>query len=233
MSKYVEPKEGLNAFTCPYCSSYSQQNWFNLHTVPQGNSGYTVFSEAKFSQCVVCNKYTVWYKFSIPVSGAPSSRPLITSVFMMILPKESPAPIPSEDMPEDVKMIYEEARNILNDSPRGAAALLRLGVQNLMPHLSQKGDNINDDIGELVKNGLDPIIQKALDSLRVIGNNAVHPGQIDLQDDTETANKLFTLLNTIIELTITRKKFIDSIYDELPDSDKKAIEKRDNKKKEL
>ena len=53
-----------------------------------------------------------------------------------------------------------------------------------------------------------------------------------LQDDTDTANKLFTLLNATVELTITRTKLIEDVYDVLPDSAKKAIEKRDSTKKE-
>ena len=54
-----------------------------------------------------------------------------------------------------------------------------------MVHLELKGKNIDDDIGALVKRGLDARIQKALDVVRVVGNNAVHPGQIDLRDDNE------------------------------------------------
>jgi len=38
-----------------------------------------------------------------------------------------------------------------------------------------------------------------MDSLRVIGNNAVHPGEMDLTDDTEAASALFNLLNFVVE----------------------------------
>lgn len=72
-------------------------------------------------------------------------------------------------------------------------------------------------------------IQKALDSVRVIGNNAVHPGQIDLKDDTDTAISLFKLLNMIVEIMITQPKKVDEIYGKLPTSAKEAIKKRDKK----
>ena len=63
-----------------------------------------------------------------------------------------------------------------------------------MPHLNESGKNLNYDIGNLVKKGVPEHVQKALDSLRVIGNNAVHPGELDLKDDVETAILLFRLI---------------------------------------
>lgn len=41
-------------------------------------------------------------------------------------------------MPLEVKVIYDEARAVLNISPRSSAALLRLGLEMLLPHLGAK-----------------------------------------------------------------------------------------------
>src|SRR5229473_2853992 len=54
------------------------------------------------------------------------------------------------------------------------------------------------------------------DIIRVIGNNAVHPGTIDLRDDQATALALFDLLNLIVDEMITRPREIDEIYKRLP-----------------
>jgi len=105
--------------------------------------------------------------------------------------------------------------------------LLRLCIQKLCKELGAGGENINKDIGGLVKNGLDSRIQKALDVVRVTGNNAVHPGTMDLTDDNELVNKLFKLVNLIVEEMITKPKEIDTLYGALPESAKQAIEKRD------
>jgi hypothetical protein len=136
-------------------------------------------------------------------------------------------------MPGEVQGDYAEARDVLRVSPRAAAALLRLATEKLalvlldrhgVPH----GDNLNDNIGLLVKNGLPSSIQKALDSLRVIGNEAVHPGMLDLKDDQTTALSLFKLLNIIVENRITEVDEIEKLYAEkVADTKKDQIEKRD------
>jgi hypothetical protein len=146
----------------------------------------------------------------------------------MIYPTSGAAPLPNPDMPEDVRQDYEEARSVLNISPRAAAALLRLAVQRLCKHLGQPGKDINTDIAALVKTGLPPTIQKALDSLRVAGNQAVHPGQLDLYDDATIATRLFGLLNVIVDNQITQPRAIAELYDTtVPANLQQAITTRD------
>ena len=83
-------------------------------------------------------------------------------------------------------------------------------------------------IGSLVQKGLPIIVQKALDAVRVIGNKAVHPGQIAFDVDYKTTvETLMKLLNIITERMISEPKEIDGIFDALPQSAKDSIEKRD------
>ncbi|HEY6336794.1 MAG TPA: hypothetical protein VI113_13010, partial [Alphaproteobacteria bacterium] len=49
----------------------------------------------------------------------------------LLWPSRGEAPLPNSDLPSDVRGDYDEASTILNLSPRGAAALLRLGIQKL------------------------------------------------------------------------------------------------------
>jgi hypothetical protein len=147
----------------------------------------------------------------------------------LIYPVKGEAPPPNVDLPADILSDYLEASAILDLSPRGAAALVRLCIQKLCKHLGQPGENINADIKALVAAGLDSRVQKALDAVRVIGNNAVHPGSMDLSDDRATAESLFKLLNLIAEKMISEPKHVDEVYASLPPGARAAIEARDKK----
>jgi hypothetical protein len=163
-----------------------------------------------FCICEHCKSWSYWYKER------------------MIVPCEAPVSPAHVDMPEECLSDYNEARSIVALSPRGSAALIRLALQKLMTVLGEKGKNINDDIGSLVQKGLPIQVQQALDYCRVVGNNAVHPGEIELNDTPEIAHHLFAMINFIVEDRIARPKQIESLYSLLPEGAKEAIEKRDS-----
>lgn len=145
----------------------------------------------------------------------------------LIHPSIKAAPMAHPDMPPDILIDYDEARNIAQDSPRGSAALLRLCVQKLCKHLGEPGKNINDDIGSLVKKGLPVEIQQALDIVRVIGNNAVHPGELSGEDVQQVATTLFELVNHIVEDRISRPKKLATLFTSLPTKALAGISNRD------
>lgn len=258
--KYVPPSIVQTAFNCPHCGALAKQSWFKLAanrhekdelperfledradlsvlkemdeeqrerllnwfnrvktglpTIEPNQGGryyYFDIFNTNVSQCFNCNKISVWIGSALawPVSGD--------------------APLPNADLSDEVRLDFEEAGRILNLSPRGAAALLRLAIQKLCKELGQKGENINADIA-LVEKGLDVRVQQPLDVVRVIGNQAVHPGQIDLRDNRFTAEKLFGLVSLIADIMITQPKHIAAMFDGLPEGARKAIERRDNGK---
>ena len=80
----------------------------------------------------------------------------------------------------------------------------------------------------MIPQGLSPKIQQALDLLRVVGNNAVHPGQINFDDNSEIAQKLFGILNFIAEELITKPKELEQLYADLIPTDTQGhIKQRD------
>ena len=65
--------------------------------------------------------------------------------------------------------------------------------------------------------------------MRVIGNEAVHPGQMEISDSPEIASTLFALVNFIAEKMISEPKAIEQIYGSLPPEKLAAIQRRDSR----
>lgn len=222
---YTPPELDKTAFHCPHCHAFSKQRWGRPHAamIPENqtpsNPGNAITNNRPISDCWVefcdhCGKFTIWV----------SNR--------LVHPEFIGGIVSSPDMPDEVKRDFEEARSIVGRSPRGAAALLRLCIEKLCKDILQddtRGD-INKDIGRLVELGLPPDVQRALDTVRVIGNECVHAGQLDMRDDKETADKLFGLVNFIVHDRITRPKEIAALYGKLPPSKLEGIERRDSRK---
>ena len=225
---YVSPSVGSDGFSCPFCNAYAGQKWYRARVQPVGVEHINPGPEAKLalaggsgharevlnlfvSQCDRCNDMAVWLHERLvwPVTGT--------------------APVPNPDLPVDVRVDYEEASAIASESPRGAAALLRLAIEKLCKTLVPAKDNINDAIAVLVKKGLNVQVQQAMDVLRVVGNSAVHPGQMDLKDDTKTVGALFALVNLVAEAVITQPKLVSAMYEGLPADQLARIENRDGK----
>jgi len=247
------PSTRSKAFSCPHCGAFADQTWFklgatrkegapffdtagarqNLATLKIDSDGrarmlsfldrldsgevffdgdsalYNPLCNIDISRCRSCNKVALWI-----------ANRLLHPVHQFSIP-------PHPDLPPDIHTDYLEAAAIHQQSPRGAAALLRLAIQKLCTHLGETEKTIDAAIGSLVKKGLSGMVQQALDIVRVVGNEAVHPGTIDLRDDQATVERLFTLVNLITEQMIATPKHIQAMYAALPPEKLKGIEQRD------
>jgi hypothetical protein len=206
---YTPPYLNGDAFNCPNCGAYASQDWSR-----QFHNRNTHIPALNTALCGRCNDFSVWWHGEL------------------IYPATTPVERPSNDLPTEVKRDYDEAAQIVQKSPRAAAALLRLAIQKLCTSLGGKGENLNNDIAQLVKDGLPSKVQKMLDTVRVAGNHAVHPGQINFDDQPQTAEAMFKLVNIIAEKMITEPKEIDALYGSLPEEDRENIAKRDGQTEE-
>ncbi|WP_278622364.1 DUF4145 domain-containing protein [Prevotella denticola] len=225
-NKYIAPDKNLDSFTCPHCQTLSLMNFrilrFEQDIMTDDNGvafiinkhGYDeaiYSSELKIARCHSCGKKIIWIdnEYIYPNIVAEEVNP---------------------DLPESVKQLYNEAGLIYNQSPRAACALLRLAIDRLCNELGETDRDINKNIGVLVEKGLPKKVQQALDVVRVVGNKAVHPGEIAFDvDDIKTAKSLMRLINMIGQSMITDPKDIEDMYNLLPESAKESIERRDNK----
>jgi hypothetical protein len=212
--EHLPPVYRAPAYHCPACGVLAKQLWEEATHKTFLSTG-RILAPVTVAYCTNCHYVQVWVSYG-------------DNDFRLVKPVIGGGPRPHVDLPPDVRADYEEARAIVALSPRGACALLRLATQKLVnDHLQTEGGDLNDRIGRLVANGLPPMVQQALDSLRVIGNEAVHPGELDLRDDPETASGLFMLMNVIVEDRISRPKQIAQMYAKLPAGKLQGILHRD------
>lgn len=254
------PSINKSAFTCPHCSAYSRQAWFQcgveeiseppqkeidsnqafealkkmqsgsssvtsglaslalvLKNSPSIDSGVAIssrrFRNVWVSQCDSCENFDIWLH----------NR--------MVYPSKIDVTSAHPDTPEEILPDYNEAAQLFSISPRASAAILRLSLEKLLKHIGLKGDDINRNIANLVDLGINEELQRSMDILRILGNESVHHGTINLNEDTTTANKLFLIFNLIVEKTITNKNMLAEIYDKLPENKVNGIHIRDKNAK--
>lgn len=206
---------------CPHYNSKSVLAWemvamddYEKYTFKNYEDCFAIICE-----CLGCKQLSLFFKSEN------------TNIEQLAFPnKLTGIPSPNEDMPEDIKKLYIEASEVLSVSPRASAALSRLAIDQLTSKLNPNGESLNIRISNLVKKGLPEKIQKALDAVRVIGNNAVHPGEINFDEDSsEISITLLQLINVIVDYVISQPKQINQIYETLPEAALKAIDKRNKK----
>lgn len=205
---YVKPGFRQESFTCPHCNCFSEHRWRYI----QVNNSFESDTTATTSWCLRCRQYCFWQEQRL------------------VWPLKSGIPDPIDGCPEQIKQVYNEARAIFTHSPRASSALLRLAIQLVCVEKGLPGRDLNADIGALVKNGLSVQIQQSLDLVRVVGNNAVHPGQIVIEDNKDHIEKFFGLVNLIVDMLIVQPAKVSAMFATLvPSGQQQQIASRDSK----
>ena len=216
--EYMAPEFHKEAFHCPACNVYANQTWsIGVDAVQRGafqSGSFEVSGALWVARCAHCSKNSFW------TNGE------------LIYPPKITAPLAHKEMPETVAEYYNEAREVSVSSSRAAAALLRIAAKKLCEELGESEYNLNRAIGNLSKKGLPQDVIKLLDAVRIVGNEGgAHEGQIDLtgQDSKEIVDKLFWLINFIVEKMINEPQEIENTFQSLPSDKKQGVEQRDKK----
>ncbi len=93
--------------------------------------------------CQSCNDFSVWVDTKL------------------VSPRNSLISPLNDNLIDDIKSFYNKAALIFVNSPKGATVLLRLALQKLFVQVGKEGEDINNDVKELVAKGLSPNIQKS------------------------------------------------------------------------
>ncbi|EUB82769.1 DUF4145 domain-containing protein [Pseudomonas sp. GM30] len=225
MNKFVPPEFNKAAFNCPHCHAFAGMTWEML-TLGGFRSPMGFIS----AQCQSCKERSIWRSRALDRDFSLTPEKVLEAD--MVYPLSVSAVPAHSQMPELIRDDFEEARQIASISPRSAAALLRLCLEKLCQHLTGTTNKIDTQIADLVEKGLPRKIQQALDTVRVVGNEAVHPGTLDLRDGEKFVYPLFQLINLIIEDQIASPNAINDLFDLLPEEKRKGIEQRDAKRKD-
>ena len=219
--EYIAPEFEKEGFHCPTCDVYAQQHWSDIryydtynraHLLIQENDETKRVEKYRTATCSHCKKFSFWFGEKL------------------IHPSQITAPRAHDDMPEPVSEYYNEAREVSPFSPRAAAALLRIAIKKLCEWLGEDEPNLNRAIGKLRQKGLPQDLIDSLDIVRIVGNEGgAHEGQIDLSgaDNKDIVDKLFRLVNFIVEKTVTDRKIIEDLFSSLPEDKKRGVEQRD------
>jgi Domain of unknown function (DUF4145) len=202
-SKPAPPAVPAAALECTFCGVFAPHLWTNL--VSLDASACLVKSPLWSAVCSNCRLPSYW------LEGVDELEP------RLLWPGQLLGAPPHKAMPEDVRDEYAEARAVAPRSPRAAAALLRLALAKLMSHVGQRGRFLTDGVKTLVqRGGIDPRVEQALEALRAVGDGALPPGQISLEDDEATVQALCGVLNLLVEELIEAPRRRDAVYAALP-----------------
>lgn len=175
-----------------------------------------VSSDWYMSECASCNHRSVWRKTAL------------------IYPASSPAPVPSEDMPAEVRELYDEASAVAAVSKRAGAAFARATLERLLKMLdpeAPKGTKLDEYIARMLPR-VNVATGKLLTLIRHVGNKSLHVEDTPddavvllLTDaDVELLGVLFQTINDVVEELITRPNQAAKLYDAVPATVRAAAE---------
>lgn len=249
MSKNNIPSTSKTSFDCPHCGAFAHQKWYKtyirsderqntpseIYTLGQNHlknsteQAKKILHSPRFIPCPRKRDIDIANVHSCYISECYSCKKLTLWIHDKIVYPNIKFDIkPNSDLPLHIQKLFNEAREIVDLSPKGAAAILRLCLEYLCKSLGGSG-KINDDIAKFLEKGLSPTIIDALDIVRVMGNEAVHSGKINLDDNKDIAFKLFKIVNFICEKMITEPREIEEMNARIPENKQKGIQDRNQK----
>ena len=239
--RYVPPGLHKQSFTCPQCGVLAHQEWYLLLYDPGGwitqISAWAQAISTEWARAVLTVRDYPLGPFLRQVSELPShlnrvieSNNRLEIAFCqhcrrftlwlgdaMIYPRVGEAPPPHEEMPPQIRKLYEEARGVLPASPRASAALLRVALEGLLEEAGYRQGRLADRLQKAREDGnLSASTYKLAETLRYAGNAAAHyePWKIDPsqgEEDREMVYYLFDFVNKVTEELVAEPRRVEEM----------------------
>lgn len=225
------------SFACPRCAAFAGQEWDDLvvreisHSfrpaddtradlhrpltaaLPQTKRPDTLW---RMSTCAACERASIWRGDDL------------------IFPRTHLGAIPSEDMPEDVRELYEEASAVATVSRRAGAALARATLERLLKNLDPDAPRRTrlDTYIERVSRRVSTHTARMLTLIRHTGNKALHvepnPDESIVlllsDEDSGILDAIFVTIDSVVDELITRPRQADAYYATVPEGVRSAVE---------
>ena len=228
----VEPQLGAESFSCPHCNTVAHQDWYSLFLKPENAGDVRVLTpeavtvstlrqgEAQrdnikeieqFIERLKKTQLTYEYQkhphpLKVKMANLHISNCHNCNGFSLWVSGLLVYPTKLDKTPELVDEDVEEAAVVLNKSPRGATALMRLCIQKLVPLLEENGKELNQRVSSLVRKGLEMEIQQAMDVLEVLRSDSAQLNPLESQADRETALRFLDSLKEVLERRMSQNR---------------------------
>jgi hypothetical protein len=228
----VEPQLGAESFSCPHCNAVAHQDWYSLFLKPENAAEVGVLTpeavtvstlrqgEAQrdnikeieqFIERLKKTQLTYEYQkhphpLKVKMANLHISNCHNCNGFSLWVSGLLVYPTKLDKTPELVDEDVEEAAVVLNKSPRGATALMRVCIQKLVPLLEENGKELNQRVSSLVRKGLEMEIQQAMDVLEVLRSDSAQLNPLESQADRETALRFLDSLKEVLERRMSQNR---------------------------
>src|ERR1700738_1294109 len=230
MNSYIEPQRGAESFSCPHCNTVAHQDWYSLFLKPENAAEVRVLTpEAvkalrqddarrnnikeidKSVERLKKNALTYEYQkhphpLKVKMANLHISNCHNCNGFSLWVRGLLVFPTRVDKTPELVDEDVEEPAVVLNKSPRGATALMRVCIQKLVPLLEENGKELNQRVSSLVRKGLEMEIQQAMDVLEVLRSDSAQLNPLESQADRETALRFLDSLKEVLERRMSHNR---------------------------
>ena len=227
MNEYIQPRLGAESFSCPHCNTVAHQDWYSLFLKPENAAEVRVLTPEAIRQGEAqrdnikeieqfierLKKTQLTYEYQkhphplkVKMANLHISNCHNCNGFSLWVSGLLVYPTKLDKTPELVDEDVEEAAVVLNKSPRGATALMRVCIQKLVPLLEENGKELNQRVSSLVRKGLEMEIQQAMDVLEVLRSDSAQLNPLESQADRETALRFLDSLKEVLERRMSHNR---------------------------
>ena len=188
---------------CPHCGNNTPQVIVYTHTI----HNETYDSEGKYYATFDAYYYVVKCKtchdISLFLDWEYSENPGLLSEASLLFPLLKQF---SENIPEEIRKTYNEARKIINISPDAFSVLIRKSLEYLCHDQGVTGKNLKNMLNKLAEKGTIPkTLSQMTDAIRLVGNIGAHASEFHFgKEEAKLLDEFFIAIVEYVYIAPTK-----------------------------